>query len=312
LKFLRKHLWRYLKSIRSHSDMQTYTLIDGKKISSDIKKEISDQVAKRISEGKKVPHLGIILVGDDGASATYVDGKVKACKDAGFQYSIFRFADTISEDRLMRQVEHLNSDQEIDGFIVQLPLPSHISVEKITECIRPDKDVDGFTNQNYGSITTKNPLLMPATPFGVMELLRRYNISTEGKHAVVVGASRLVGAPLSMMLAEHGKSTVTICHKYTKDLASHTRSADLLFVAVGKPGLIQADMVKDGAVVIDIGTTRVADHSKPSGFTLKGDVDFESVASKCSYITPVPGGVGPMTIASLLLNTLRATVLRDR
>lgn len=290
----------------------TYKLLDGKKISTDIKQEIAAKVAGRVAAGKKIPHLGIILVGDDGASATYVDGKVRACKDAGFQYSLFRFADSIKEERLMKQVQALNEDEEIDGFIVQLPLPEHISVEKITELIRPDKDVDGFTNQNYGSITTKNPLLMPATPFGVMELLRRYHIQTEGKHAVVVGASRLVGAPLSMMLAEHGKATVTICQKSTVDLASHTRTADLLFVAVGKPGLIGSEMVKDGAVVVDIGTTRVADASKPSGFALKGDVIFEEVAPKSSYITPVPGGVGPMTIASLLLNTLRAAELRDR
>ena len=288
-----------------------FKLLDGKKISSEIKQEITIKVAGRISAGKKVPHLGIILVGDDGASTTYVDAKIRACKDVGFQYSLFRYSDTITEDRLIRQVKALNQDEEIDGFIVQLPLPGHMSVEKITELIRPDKDVDGFTNQNYGSITTKNPLLMPATPFGVMELLRRYKIQTEGKHAVVVGASRLVGAPLSMMLAEHGKATVTICHKYTKDISEYTRSADLLLVAVGKPGLITAEMVKAGAVVVDIGTTRVADSSKPSGFTLKGDVEFDQVAAKCTYITPVPGGVGPMTIASLLLNTLRAAELRD-
>ena len=290
----------------------SFQLLDGKKVSTEIKIEIASKVSARRAAGKKIPHLGIILVGEDGASSTYVDGKVRACKEAGFQYSLFRFADTITEERLIRQVEALNQDDEIDGFIVQLPLPAHISVEKITELIRPDKDVDGFTNQNYGSITTKNPLLMPATPFGVMELLRRYAISTEGKHAVVVGASRLVGAPLSMMLAEHGKATVTICHKLTQNLGSHTRSADLLFVAVGKPGLIGDDMVKAGAVVVDIGTTRVPDASKPSGFTLKGDVVFDEVAPKCSYITPVPGGVGPMTIASLLLNTLRAAELRDR
>lgn len=288
-----------------------FKLLDGKKISSEIKQEISVKVAGRMAAGKKVPHLGIILVGDDGASTTYVDAKVRACKEVGFQYSLFRYSDSITEDRLIRQVKALNQDEEIDGFIVQLPLPGHMSVEKITELIRPDKDVDGFTNQNYGSITTKNPLLMPATPFGVMELLRRYKIQTEGRYAVVVGASRLVGAPLSMMLAEHGKATVTICHKYTQDLLAHTRSADLLLVAVGKPGLITADMVKDGAVVVDIGTTRVADSSKPSGFTLKGDVVFDDVAPKCSYITPVPGGVGPMTIASLLLNTIRAAELRD-
>jgi methylenetetrahydrofolate dehydrogenase (NADP+)/methenyltetrahydrofolate cyclohydrolase len=221
-----------------------------------------------------------------------------------------RFADTISEDRLIKQIDQINDDDDVDGFIVQLPLPAHISMERITDQIRPDKDVDGFTNQNFGSIISKNPLLLPATPFGVMELMRRYNIKTEGRHCVMVGASRIAGAPLSMMLAEQGKATVTICHKYTKDLASHTQMADILLVAVGKPGLITADMVKEGAVVIDIGTTRVEDPTKSSGYTLKGDVDFKSVAPKCSYITPVPGGVGPMTIATLLLNTLRAAELR--
>ena len=290
---------------------QPYKLIDGKRVAGEIKQEIARQVAERKAAGKKIPHLAIILIGDDGASATYVDGKVKACKEVGFQYSLFRFAESISEDRLVRQISQINADDEIDGFIVQLPLPAHISVEKITQLIRPDKDVDGFTNQNYGSIVSSSPLLLPATPFGVMELLKRHDIDTVGKHAVVVGASRLVGAPLSMMLAEHGKATVTICHKYTHGLSDYTRQADILLVAVGKPGLITADMVKPGAVVVDIGTTRVADASKPSGFTIKGDVDFQQVATKCSYITPVPGGVGPMTIASLLMNTLKAASLRS-
>lgn len=289
----------------------TYTLIDGKKISSDIKNEIAARVAQRRQQGKKIPHLAIILIGDDGASQTYVDNKVKACKAVGFHYTMLRFADTISEERLMKHIDHVNNDDDVDGFIVQLPLPGHISVEHITEKIRSDKDVDGFTNHNFGSIISKNPLLMPATPYGVMELLRRYNIETEGKHAVVVGASRIAGAPLSMMLTEQGHSTVTICHKYTKDLASYTRAADILLVAVGKPGLVTSDMVKEGAVVIDIGTTRVEGPEFPKGWAIKGDVDFNGVAPKASYITPVPGGVGPMTIASLLLNTLRATELRN-
>jgi len=289
----------------------TYTRIDGKKISADIKEEIRLRVEERKAQGKKVPHLAIILVGDDGASQTYVDNKVKACKSVGFHYTMMRFADTISEEKLMKHIDHVNNDDDVDGFIVQLPLPEHISVEKITEMIRPDKDVDGFTNQNFGSIISKNPLLMPATSYGVMELLRRYNIETEGKHAVVVGASRIAGAPLSMMLTHMGRATVTICHKYTKDLASHTRAADILLVAVGKPGLITADMVKEGAVVIDIGTTRVEGPQYPKGWAILGDVDFKNVAPKCSYITPTPGGVGPMTIASLLLNTLRATELRN-
>lgn len=289
----------------------TYNLIDGRKVSAEIKKEISDKVTERKQQGKKVPHLAIILVGDDGASQTYVDHKVKACKEVGFHYTMMRFADTISEDKLMKHIDQVNRDEDVDGFIVQLPLPAHISVEHITEKIRPDKDVDGFTNRNFGSIVSKNPLLMPATPFGVIELLKRYEIATEGKNCVVIGASRLVGAPLSMMLVEQGRATVTVCHKYTKNLASFTRQADILIVAVGKPGLVTADMVKEGAVVIDIGTTRVEGPQFKNGFALKGDVDFKEVAPKTSFITPVPGGVGPMTIASLLLNTLRATELRN-
>lgn len=293
------------------TETQTYTLIDGKKISTDIKGEISAKVTERKKLGKKIPHLAIILVGDDGASQTYVDHKVKACKEVGFHYTMMRFADTISEEKLMKHIDHVNNDEDVDGFIVQLPLPAHISVEKITEKIRSDKDVDGFTNHNFGSIISKNPLIMPATPFGVMELLRRYAIETEGKNCVIVGASRLVGAPLSMMLVEQGHATVTICSKYTQNLSSITRLADILIVAVGKPGLISADMVKSGAVVIDVGTTRVDGPQFKNGYALKGDVDFKEVAPKTSFITPVPGGVGPMTIASLLLNTLRATENRN-
>ncbi|WP_254092837.1 bifunctional 5,10-methylenetetrahydrofolate dehydrogenase/5,10-methenyltetrahydrofolate cyclohydrolase [Dawidia soli] len=292
------------------TEAMTYTLIDGKKVSADIKNEISQKVAERKAQGRKIPHLAIILVGDDGASQTYVDNKVKSCKSVGFHYTMMRFADTISEEKLLKHIDHVNNDDDVDGFIVQLPLPPHISVDRVTEKIRSDKDVDGFTNHNFGSIISKNPLLMPATPFGVMELLRRYNIETEGKHAVVVGASRIAGAPLSMMLTEQGRATVTICHKFTKDLGSYTRSADILLVAVGKPGLITADMVKEGAVVIDIGTTRVEGPQYPKGWAIQGDVDFKAVAPKTSYITPTPGGVGPMTIASLLLNTLRATELQ--
>ena len=288
----------------------TYTLIDGRKVANDIKDEIAAKVAERKKQNKKVPHLAIILVGDDGASQTYVDNKVKACKAAGFHYTMMRFADTISEEKLMKHIDQVNRDEDVDGVIVQLPLPAHISVERITEKIRPDKDVDGFTNRNFGSIFSKNPLLMPATPYGVIELLKRYNIETEGKHCVIVGASRIAGAPLSMMLAEGGRATVTICHKYTQDIKSYTRQADILLVAVGKPNLVTADMVKEGAVVIDIGTTKVDDPSRKNGFYITGDVDFKNVAPKASFITPVPGGVGPMTIASLLLNTLKATELR--
>lgn len=289
----------------------TYTIIDGRKVSAEIKQEILQKVAERKAQNKKIPHLAIILIGDDGASQTYVDHKVKACKEVGFHYTMMRFADTISEEKLMKHIDHVNKDEDVDGFIVQLPLPPHITVEKITEKIRSDKDVDGFTNHNFGSIISKNPLLLPATPYGVMELLRRYDIKTEGKNCVIVGASRIAGAPLSMMLVEQGRATVTLCHKYTVNLKSFTSQADILVVAVGKPGLITADMVKEGAVVIDIGTTRVEGPEYAKGFALKGDVDFKSVASKCSFITPVPGGVGPMTIASLLLNTLKATENRN-
>ncbi|MCK6617847.1 MAG: bifunctional 5,10-methylenetetrahydrofolate dehydrogenase/5,10-methenyltetrahydrofolate cyclohydrolase [Cyclobacteriaceae bacterium] len=293
------------------TETSTYTLIDGRKVAAEIKGEIIQRVNEIKKTGGKIPHLAIILVGDDGASQTYVDHKVKACKEVGFHYTMMRFADTISEDKLLKHIDQVNKDPDVDGFIVQLPLPPHISVEKITEHIKPDKDVDGFTNRNFGSIVSKNPLLLPATPFGVMELLKRYRVETEGKHCVVVGASRLVGAPLSMMLAEHGRATVTLCHKYTKGLADFTRRADILIVAVGKPGLITADMVKEGAVVIDVGTTRVEGPQYKNGYAIKGDVDFKNVAPKCAMITPVPGGVGPMTIASLLLNTLRATELRN-
>ncbi len=291
-------------------DTKSFTLIDGRKVSTDIKLEITQKVAERKQQHKKIPHLAIILVGDDGASQTYVDNKVKACKSVGFHYTMMRFADTISEEKLMKHIDHVNNDEDVDGFIVQLPLPPHISVERITEKIRPDKDVDGFTNQNFGSIISRNPLLMPATPFGVMELLRRYNIQTEGKHAVVVGASRIAGAPLSMMLAEQGRATVTICHKYTEGLPTYTRAADILLVAVGKPGLVNGDMVKEGAVVIDIGTTRVEGPEYPKGWAIRGDVDFKTVAPKASFITPVPGGVGTKNISSQLLNTLRATEYR--
>jgi methylenetetrahydrofolate dehydrogenase (NADP+)/methenyltetrahydrofolate cyclohydrolase len=291
------------------TETASYTLIDGKKVSGDIKKEIAERVNQIKTAGHNAPHLAFILVGDDGASTTYVDGKVKACKEVGFNYSMLRFADTITEQRLIKHIEQINEDDDIDGFIVQLPLPAHISVERVTKAIKPEKDVDGFTNENFGSIISKEPLILPATAFGVIELLRRHNIETEGRHCVVVGASRIAGAPLSMMLAEKGRATVTICHKFTKDLASHTRMADILCVAVGKPHLITADMVKEGAVVIDVGTSRVVDNTKQSGFTLRGDVDFKNVAPKCSYITPVPGGVGPMTIVSLLMNTLNAAEL---
>lgn len=280
-------------------------ILDGRKVASDIKKEIATKVTELRQKDKRVPHLAIIIVGDDGASHTYVNGKIKACKEVGFDYTLMQFAGTISEAKLSKHIESLNADEDIDGFIVQLPLPDHIGVEKITEAVTPKKDVDGFTNQNFGSILSENQLLLPATPYGVMELLRRYNVELEGKNCVVVGASRIAGAPLSLML-QQANATVTVCNKYTQDLAVHTKSADILVVAVGKPDLISAEMIKEGAVVVDVGTTRVVDSSRKSGFRLAGDVVFSEASEKASFITPVPGGVGPMTIASLLLNTYKA------
>lgn len=282
------------------------TLLDGRKIASEIKDEIAENVAQYKQRGHRSPHLAIIIVGDDAASHTYVNGKIKACKTVGFDFTLMHFASTIAEEKLIKHVHQLNEDDDIDGFIVQLPLPGHIHVERVTQAMSPEKDVDGFTNENFGSIFSKEPLLLPATPFGIMELLRRYDVAIQGKNCVVVGASRIAGAPLSMMLSAEGDATITMCNKYTKDLASFTKNADILISAVGKPGLITGDMVKEGCIVVDVGTTRVKDDSKKSGFRLAGDVDFEAAEPKCSMITPVPGGVGPMTIASLLLNTLKA------
>ncbi|MEM9896062.1 MAG: bifunctional 5,10-methylenetetrahydrofolate dehydrogenase/5,10-methenyltetrahydrofolate cyclohydrolase [Bacteroidota bacterium] len=286
------------------------TIIDGKKVATQIKSEIAEQVDDIKKLGRRVPHLAIIIVGDDAASHTYVNGKINACKAVGFDYTLMHFAATISEAKLTKHIEQLNQDDDIDGFIVQIPLPDHISVERITESIAPSTDVDGFTNQTFGSITSDNQLLLPATPYGIMELINRYQLETKGKNCVVVGASRIAGAPLSLMLLQAG-ATVTICHKYTKDLTKHTQEADILVVAVGKPNLITADMIKDHAVVIDVGTTRVEDASRKSGFRLAGDVDFDGAQDKVDYITPVPGGVGPMTIASLLVNTLKAYQIRN-
>ena len=283
-----------------------FKLLDGKKVANDIKGEISQKVAEFKAKGFRAPNLAIIIVGDDGASHTYVNGKINACKSVGFDYTLMHFASTISEEKLLKHVVQLNEDEDIDGFIVQLPLPEHISVERITESILPEKDVDGFTNQNFGSIISKNPLILPATPFGVMEILRRYQIQLEGNIVWWLEQAGLSVLPLSMMMLEEGKATVTVCHKYTQDLASHTKQADILIVAVGKPDLITKEMVKPGAIIVDVGTTRVDDPSAKNGFRLKGDVDFDNVSPVCEYITPVPGGVGPMTIASLLLNTLRA------
>jgi len=284
---------------------ESYEILDGRKIANEIKDELAIEVAELKKKHAKVPHLAAILVGDDGASQTYVNNKIKACKKVGFEYTLLNFPETISEAKLMTEIDRINQDEDIDGLIVQTPLPEHISSSKVTEKIRSDKDVDGWTNQNYGRITSKNPGLMPATPYGIVELLKRYNIEMKGAHCVIVGNSRTVGAPMSSIMSYHQLATVTVCHIYTKDLPFYTRQADILIVATGKSELITADMVKEGVVVVDVGISRIKAENE-RGYVLKGDVKFDEVAPKSSYITPVPGGVGPMTIASLLLNTLKA------
>jgi methylenetetrahydrofolate dehydrogenase (NADP+) / methenyltetrahydrofolate cyclohydrolase len=290
-------------------DATTYRLIDGKQTAENIKQEIAAEVTRLREAGQKVPHLAAVLVGHDGGSETYVRNKVLACEAAGFGSTLLRFEDDITEAELLKQVDNLNNDPEIDGFIVQLPLPKHISADKVIEAIKPEKDVDGFHPMNIGRMVAGLPALLPATPSGIVELLRRYELPTDGKHCVVIGRSNIVGTPVSILLAknlEPGNCTVTLCHSRTQDLPSITRTADILVAAIGRPGFVTADMVKPGAVVIDVGTTRVTDASKKAGWALRGDVDFAGVAPLTSYITPVPGGVGPMTIAMLLLNTLRA------
>ncbi|ARS35234.1 bifunctional methylenetetrahydrofolate dehydrogenase/methenyltetrahydrofolate cyclohydrolase FolD [Pontibacter actiniarum] len=285
------------------------TLLDGKKTSEAIQDEIAAEVAAIKAKGGKVPHLAAILVGNDGGSVTYVNNKVLACDRIGFGSSLIRYEDSVSEEELLNKIKELNEDPEVDGFIVQLPLPKHIDANKVLEAIDPKKDVDGFHPTNVGRMVAGLPAYLPATPAGILQLLKRYNIETKGKHCVVIGRSNIVGTPMSILMSKctyPGEATVTICHRNTVDLAHHTRQADILIVAVGRPGLVTADMVKEGAVVIDVGTTRVPDETRKSGFRLRGDVDFDNVAEKCSYITPVPGGVGPLTIAMLMTNTLRA------
>ena len=284
-------------------------LLDGKTLSETIQGEIAQQVTELKKKGHKVPHLAAVLVGSDGASETYVSHKVKACERVGFESTLVRLPDTLVEQELMEVIDRLNNDPDIDGFIVQLPLPKHIRVDRVLERISPAKDVDGFHPINTGRMVANLPAYKPATPDGIVEMINRFNIPTQGCHVVVIGRSLIVGTPISLLLSREGypgDATVTLCHRYTKDLPSYTRRADILVVAVGIPGFITADMVKEGATVIDVGITRVADESKKSGFSLKGDVAFDEVAPKAAFITPVPGGVGPMTIASLLKNTLLA------
>lgn len=284
-------------------------LIDGKAIASQIKNEIKKEVAALIDNDKPVPHLAAVIVGEDPASQTYVASKDKSCKEVGMASSIYRYPENFSEKELLEVVDFLNADDEISGFIVQLPLPAHIDSDKILQRIRPDKDVDGFHPENMGKLVMGLPSLLPATPYGIMLLLEKYKIETSGKHCVVLGRSNIVGTPVSLLMsrkAKPGDATVTICHSRTKNLEEICRQADILIAAIGQPNFVKADMVKEGAVVIDVGIHRVADEKSEKGYRITGDVDFEAVSQKASFITPVPGGVGAMTIAALLLNTLKA------
>lgn len=283
------------------------TIIDGKLISAQVKQELKLEVEKQKANGGKIPHLAAILVGDNGASETYVASKIKSCEEIGFKSTLIRRDASTTEDEVLEIITQLNQDDDIDGFIVQLPLPPQINVDKVIEAIEPRKDVDGFHPINIGRMAKGLPAYISATPYGVLELIKRYNIETAGKHCVVVGRSQIVGLPMSILMQRNaypGNCTVSLVHSRTKNLAEITKQADILIAALGKPEFITAEMVKEGAVVIDVGLTRVVDSSKKSGFALKGDVKFDEVAPKCSYITPVPGGVGLMTVAALMYNTL--------
>ncbi len=284
-------------------------MIDGKAVSEQVKKEIAEEVEKMVAAGGKCPHLAAVLVGHDGGSETYVANKVKACEVCGFKSTLIRYEEDVTEEELLACVRRLNEDADVDGFIVQLPLPKHISEQKVIETIDYRKDVDGFHPINVGRMSIGLPCYISATPNGIMELLRRYNIETQGKKCVILGRSNIVGKPMAMLMMQKsypGDATVTVCHSRSKTLREECREADIIIAAMGQPEFVTADMVKEGAVVIDVGTTRVPDATRKSGFRLKGDVKFDEVAPKCSYITPVPGGVGPMTIVSLMKNTLLA------
>ena len=289
-------------------------LIDGKAVAAQIKKEIATEVNEILANGGKRPHLAAILVGHDGGSETYVASKVKACEECGFKSTLIRYEADVTEEELLAKVEELNNDADVDGFIVQLPLPKHIDEQKITEAIDYRKDVDGFHPVNAGRLSIGLPCFLSATPNGIMELLRRYDIDTKGKKCVVLGRSNIVGKPMANLMMQKsipGDATVTVCHSHTQNIAEECRQADIIIAALGQPHFLKADMVKEGAVVIDVGTTRVPDETRKSGFRLCGDVDFDNVAPKCSFITPVPGGVGPMTIAMLLENTYLCACRRE-
>ena len=283
-------------------------ILDGKKTSNDIKAEIAESVKEIVANGSRPPHLAAVIVGDDGASLTYVSSKVRACKMVGFESTLIKLPESISENELLEKVNELNNDENIDGYIVQLPLPKHIDSQKILMAVDADKDVDGFHPTNFGKMALSLPTFISATPFGIMELLKRYNVDTSGKHTVVIGRSDIVGRPISILMSQKsnpGNSTVTLAHSRTKNIEELTKQADIIISALGVPNFVKAEMVKDGAVIVDVGITRVADNSQ-KGYKIVGDVDYENVSKKSSYITPVPGGVGPMTIAMLLKNTLLA------
>jgi methylenetetrahydrofolate dehydrogenase (NADP+)/methenyltetrahydrofolate cyclohydrolase len=291
------------------------TLLDGKATAAQIRTELAQAVQQRKLEGKKIPHLAAVLVGNDGGSVSYVNSKVSACDQIGFESTLIRYDSSVPEDILLDKVRQLNEDKSIDGFIVQLPLPAHIDELKITQAIDPKKDVDGFHPRNLGNMILNLPGFLPATPAGIMALIERNNIETEGKNCVIIGRSNIVGTPLSIMLgrnANPGNCTVTLAHSRTENLKEICLNADILIAAIGQPNFVTADMVKTGAVIIDVGTTRVEDATRERGWRLVGDVDFEAVAPKCSFISPVPGGVGPMTIASLMMNTLKAMELKGK
>jgi methylenetetrahydrofolate dehydrogenase (NADP+)/methenyltetrahydrofolate cyclohydrolase len=284
-------------------------LLDGKKVSNDIKDEIAAEVQKMKDRGEKVPHLAAVLVGDDGASLTYVGSKVRSCERVGFESTMVRMSNTTSELELLKKIHELNENDDIDGFIIQLPLPPQINTQKVLMAVHPDKDVDGFHPENFGKMALDMSTFIPATPFGILELLERYDVETKGKHTVVIGRSHIVGRPMSILMGRRGfpgNSTVTLTHSHTKNITQITCQADIIITALGRPNFLKAEMVKDDAIVIDVGITRVPDETKKRGYRITGDVDFENVSKKTSYITPVPGGVGPMTIAMLLKNTLLA------
>lgn len=288
--------------------------LDGKKTSNEIKEEIKASVTQMKARGERVPHLAAVLVGNDGASLTYVGSKVRSCEYVGFDSTLIRLEEDISEEALLEQIDRLNQDDHLDGYIVQLPLPKHINEEKILLAIDSTKDVDGFHPANFGRMALELDAFIPATPFGIMELLERYQVPTSGKHCVVVGRSHIVGRPISILMSQKGpagNATVTVAHSRTENLAALTQTADIIVMALGIPEYLTADMVKEGAVIIDVGITRVADENHPKGYVIKGDVAFDEVAKKASFITPVPGGVGPMTIAMLLKNTLLARQWND-